>query len=278
MRTLYSALIFITLGGCASLSKLAQKSAQYLPQELFLLRLVLNQGDEIHYNVQSTTKNTLEFLGQTQSFDVRTDMDLGMRVEKVEEDGYTISFSIEKAQGTISTPQGLRPIPGIGDMVGKPIEVKISKHGEVLHLGGIDEVKGISDFVAQVAGLFLFIPTNPVKIGDVWSKISGNNGTRGDYTFTLKGVRSLPDKRIGIIEERGIVKVVEKQGLGIGEVDVDLSGKETSQISVDMSSGIPLEKKISLGLEGRGTISSEGLSENMDVKIYIDNTLTIRMK
>ncbi|RKZ20995.1 hypothetical protein DRQ23_08030, partial [bacterium] len=101
MKRVYGLFVLIVFSGCAFLSKSAQKAIQYLPEEVFLIKLVLNAGDVMNYHIQSITTNTMEIQGQTQSVDVRTDMDVKMKVKKVDEDGYTLSFSIEKADGTV---------------------------------------------------------------------------------------------------------------------------------------------------------------------------------
>jgi len=126
--------------------------------------------------------------------------------------------------------------------------------------------------------LFLFIPSKTVKIGEVWTKTFEREGSKGDYTFTLKDVKLIGSKEIGRIEEKGIIKVDKKQDMMGMTADVHLSGKEKSEVSVEIARGLPVEKKISLGLEGTSTISGGTIPGTMEMKMYIDNTVTIKMK
>ncbi len=278
MKRVYGLFVLIVFSGCAFLSKSAQKAVQYLPEEAFLIKPVLNAGDKMNYHIQSVTTNTMEIQGQTQSVDVRTDMDVKMRVKEVNEGGYTLSFSIEKADGTVSTAQGMRSLPGLDKIIGKDVEIKIGKDGKVLHVGKLEDVSGVSDIARQVAELFLFIPSKTVKIGEVWTKTVEREGSKGDYTFTLKDVKLIGGKKIGRIEEKGIIKVDKKQDMMGMTADVHLSGKEKSEVSVEIAKGLPVEKKISLGLEGTSTISGGTIPGTMEMKMYIDNTVTIKMK
>ena len=278
MKRIYGLFVLFVFSGCAFLSKSAQKAARYLPERAFLIKPVLNAGDEMNYHIQSITTNTMEIQGQTQSLDVRTDMDVKMRVKKVDEDGYTLSFSIEKADGTVSTVQGMRSLPGLDKIIGKTVEVTIGKDGKVLYVGKLEDVSGVSDIARQVAELFLFIPSKAVKIGEVWTKSNETEGSKGDYTFILKDVKLMGGKEIGRIEEKGIIKVDKKQDMMGVTADVHLSGKEKSEVSVEIARGLPVEKKISLGLEGISTISGGTIPGTMEMKMYIDNTVTIKMK
>ena len=278
MKKVYGLCILIVLSGCAFLSKSAQKAVQYFPERAFLIKPVLDAGDEMNYHIHSITTNTMEIQGQTQSVDVRTDMDVKMRVKKVDEDGYTLSFSIEKVDGTVSTVQGMRPLSGLDEVIGKDVEIKIGKDGKVLYVGKLEDVSGVSDIARQVAELFLFIPSKAVKIGEVWTKTFEREGSKGDYTFTLKDVKLIGSKEIGRIEEKGIIKVDKKQDMMGMTADVHLSGKEKSEVSVEIARGLPVEKKISLGLEGTSTISGGTIPGTMEMKMYIDNTVTIKMK
>jgi len=278
MKRIYGLFVLFVFSGCAFLSKSAQKAVQYFPERAFLIKPVLDAGDEMNYHIHSITTNTMEIQGQTQSVDVRTDMDVKMRVKKVDEDGYTLSFSIEKVDGTVSTVQGMRPLSGLDEVIGKDVEIKIGKDGKVLYVGKLEDVSGVSDIARQVAELFLFIPSKAVKIGEVWTKTFEREGSKGDYTFILKDVKRIGSKEIGSIEEKGIIKVDKKQDMMGVTADVHLSGKEKSEVSVEIARGLPVEKKISLGLEGISTISGGTIPGTMEMKMYIDNTVTIKMK
>ncbi len=272
MKRFLSSVFIIFLFGCASLSKIAKDVISHLPEGIILLKLILNQGEVIRYNIQSLSRNKLEFLGKTKLFDVNIDTDLNMLVKKVNLDTISLSVTIERITGTIASDEGSLTIPGIDKIKGKTFDLVIKNNGDILNTGKIDGVNEFNEILGKILCMFIFIPAKEIKIGDVWNKYANTVNEKGNYTFTFKDLFS--GKKIGIIEEKGTIEQkTRKEVLGVN-VDFSLSGNQSSEINFSIQKGIPVEKKTISTLTGTANIAPL----NTPVKLYIDNTMTLKIK
>lgn len=272
MRRSLSYVLLFSLFGCASLSKIAKDVLSHLPEGIILLKLVLNQGEVIKYNIQSVSKNKIEVLGKTKLFDVNIDTDLNMLVKKVNLDTISLSVTIERIVGNISSDEGSLTIPGIDKIKGKSFDLVIRNNGDILNTDKIDGLNEFNEILGKILCMFIFIPAKEIKIGDVWNKYTNTGNEKGNYTFTFKDLFS--EKKIGIIEEKGTIEQkTRKEVLGVN-VDFNLSGNQTSEINFSLKKGIPVEKKTISSLTGTANIAPL----NTPVKLYIDNTMTLKIK
>lgn len=272
MKSFLGFILIFFLFGCASLSKIAKDVISHLPEGIILLKLILNQGEVIRYNIQSLSKNKIEFLGKTKLFDVNIDTDLNMLVKKIYLDTISLSLTIERITGNISSEEGSIIIPGIDKIKGKSFDLFIKNNGDILNTGKIDGVSEFNEILGKIIGMFLFIPAKEIKIGDTWKKIKDADNEKGNYTFTFKDI--LSEKKIGIIEENGTIELkTRKEVLGVN-VDFNLSGNQKSEINFSIQKGIPVEKKTISTLMGTANIPHL----NTTVKLYIDNTMTLKIR
>uniref|UniRef100_A0A7C4YIN4 Lipoprotein n=1 Tax=candidate division WOR-3 bacterium TaxID=2052148 RepID=A0A7C4YIN4_UNCW3 len=272
MKKIIVILTLFTLFGCATLSQVAKDVLTHLPEGLFLLKLVLNQGEVMSYHIQSTNKNKIEFLGKTQTFDIIIDSDISMLVKKISLDTISLEVKIENINGNISSDKGTISISGIDKLNGKRFDLTIKDNGDVINAGKVDGIKEFNDILSKIVGIFIFVPAKSIKIGDSWNKNSNIENEKGNYTFVLKDL--IKENKFGIIEEKGIIQMKGKREIMGVNVDFNMSGNQNSEITVSMRKGIPVEKRTTINIEGTATVSPL----NTPVKLYVENTILFKMK
>lgn len=271
MKKILCFLLIVFNFGCASLSQITKEVISHLPETAILLKLVLNQGEVIRYNINSFSKNKIEFLGKTQSFDVNIDTDLNMLVKKINLDTISLSVAIDRINGTISSNDGRFIIPGIDKIKGKSFDLVIKNNGDIINSGKISDANEFNEILGEIVGMFLFIPAKEIKIKDIWNKKINLEKEKGNYTFTLQDI--ITERKIGIIEENGTIEIkTKKEVLGVN-VEFNMSGNQKSEINFSIKKGIPVEKTTNISLSGEANVSPL----NTPVKLFIDNIIKLKI-
>lgn len=132
------------------------------------------KGDKHTYRFTTNNTTSQEMNGQTQETNITNKSVEHYQVKEALKNGtFVIQAVIDSIDATFSNPMMNQIKPLYQKVLNKPVELILTKTGEVDTVKGLNafpNIQGSADWKKTFESLFFKLPTKPVKLGDTWTE------------------------------------------------------------------------------------------------------------
>ena len=224
-KTLASiSLLLLVLAAMLSLSTAAEKAPA--AEKLYELKYQLKPGTKFVIVSTGETESVTDQMGTEVVANITGDgMDTYVVLSADKEKGLSIELEIGERTQDISSDMGSASTD-FSELVGKKAKFVLLPNGEAEGFEGFDALQEVTTasgdtltsdlYILGVKDTFPKLPDKPVKFGDTWKDVQGNDVPLGDYTL-----RSDSDYTYTLVEE------VKKDGFDCLKIAVTGTDKVT---------------------------------------------------
>ncbi len=147
------------------------------------------KGDKHTYRFTLNTNSSQEMGGQTQETNVTQKNVVRYEVKNFLKNGtFAIQAVIDSIDATFSNPMMNQIKPLYQKVLNKPVELILTKTGDVDSVKGLDAfptIQGSADWKGMFESLFFKLPQKPLKIGDSWMETKTKHKKSGPMNMTI---------------------------------------------------------------------------------------------
>ncbi len=252
-------------------------------------KIVLTKNQKLATSTLTNGTMNLEMMGQNMETISEASLSGTLDVKDVTANSYLLTNTVNKMK--IKTKGGIAPPmdfdsdkkEDMNSEMGKnikdnlqPKDIEISFTGKLVEK---KDAKNDNEDIAKamqsvmsgtgdngITDVFMLLPTGK-KAGDIWRDSTNANGIKLNNTYTLKTIND-NQASVSVNSVSNINKTVNAQG---AEITITMDSKISSDIIVDLTTGLIKEKKTTV--DGKGNFGAGGQEMPMTTKVTAITTV-----